>query len=419
MLQGIFTLQYILNEIEPGKFDPKFEPLALVLDRSKYKNVSYKEVITEQDLFALYYHHTIGDFRKLVKEVNELDDFYFGRLMDTDFQVISYFRHELDGSQYLTLLIFDLYDDIELFEHIIQNNAARIKVVIQTLVRAKNAKQIQLIAELKEQLESELKFTKFQVERVFNLDPIQKSALIFRDKRRYKILELLRERPLSKQFLIEKLYEIDSNINVDLLLEVFFELNIIRRDWIKGKKDLVTGLVKNQGEYLFLIKDILLSRWVNEKILKKLKDSKNYLYEKYHNELTEVLSSYDPLKISFNDNQILTNLLLDPDVYDFIKLLRANFYPLDKLPKILSEWADLRSILLELKKARIITILADEEGKEWVVLLTDIKPLAIFPEFLLIKLRNSIKKNDKSLTHEIKKKAIDLLEVTYPEKIEF
>ena len=339
--------------------------------------------------------------------------------MINDFQVISYFRHEFDGSQYLTLLVFDLYDEIELFEQIIQNNSARIKIVIQTLVKARNSNQIHLINEIQEQLEQELKFTKFQVERLFNLDPIQKSALIFKDERRYKILELLRKKPLSKEELLEQLYEIDLNSNVDLLLEVFFELNLVRRDWIKGKRDPSSGQIKNQGEYLFLIKDIVLNRWINDGILKKIKNSKKEMYSRYEDNLSTILSDYDPLKNTFKENQKLANLILDPDIYDFIKLLRNNFYPLDKLPKILSEWANLDSILLELKENNIITVLSDKDGKEWVLLLTDIKPLTIFPEFLMINLKDLLKQKDESLTEEIVVKALDLLEVTFPEKIEF
>ncbi|MHA1292146.1 MAG: hypothetical protein ACTSQJ_05700 [Promethearchaeota archaeon] len=117
----------------------------------------------------------------------------------------------------------------------------------------------------------------------------------------------------------------------------------------------------------------------------------------------------------------MASLLLNSDIYDFIALMRNNYYPLDKIPKILSDWADTEMILDELTSMNILTEIEDNENKKWLLLLTDITPIIIFPEYLLPKIREAYFSKDleKKITYEIAKKAYDLLEVTFPESVEF
>ncbi|MCK4282421.1 MAG: hypothetical protein KAX10_09915, partial [Candidatus Lokiarchaeota archaeon] len=86
-----------------------------------------------------------------------------------------------------------------------------------------------------------------------------------------------------------------------------------------------------------------------------------------------------------------------------------------------SDWFDIEVILSTLEDLKIVTTLKDKEDQGWVILLTDIKPLIIFPEFLLPKIREFFKSEDKEqkISIEIAKKALELLEVTYPEKVDW
>ncbi|MEJ2277196.1 MAG: hypothetical protein P8Y70_05515 [Candidatus Lokiarchaeota archaeon] len=69
---------------------------------------------------------------------------------------------------------------------------------------------------------------------------------------------------------------------------------------------------------------------------------------------------------------------------------------------------------------KIITRLKDKKGEEWIILLTEVVPLIFFPEYLLEKIKKSYyKEKGKTLSYEIVNKALELLEVAYPEKIEF
>lgn len=419
MLQGIICFQYLLMDNQTGSIQSEFIPIVIILNSEKYKGVSYKEILTERDLFALYYTHTTRRSKDYDAKTQEIEDIYMGRFMETDFQVLSYFKQTIDKSQYLTLIIFDAYDDIDIFQQIIKNNSERINIILNTLVKAKITNQIDLVPDIISQLKLELEFTRFQVERLFKLDPIQKAALIFNDEKRYYILEQLRKNPIYKNELLLYFQSKGLNINVDLLLTPLLELKLVRRDWIKGKRNPQTGRIENQGEYLFLTKDIILAQTPNKDILAKIKNVKKDIFSEYETQISDFFSKYDPVVLVFKAQKQLADLLLDPDIYDFISLLRKNFYPLDKLPKILSEWADLNYILSELKKHKIITEITDKDGKKWVLLLTDIKPLTIFPEFLLNNLKNALKRKDKMVNHEVAKKALDLLELSYFEKLNF
>ena len=55
------------------------------------------------------------------------------------------------------------------------------------------------------------------------------------------------------------------------------------------------------------------------------------------------------------------------------------------------------------------------------MLLTDVAPLVAFPEYLLVKITEAFesKRKDKHISYDVAKKALDILEATYTEKIEF
>ncbi len=417
MIQAILSYQFTVNEREDGDIEPEFKPIELIFNDEQFTSEDYSTLITENDIFAVFYQHTTS-----VHEISgSYSNFYSGRLKDSPFQVISYFKQLANGAQYMTLSLFSLTDDLGLFENLIHNLAKRVEYLFDSLERAKNTKQLSLLTNINERLENEIKFTIFQVERLFRLDKLQKVALIFSSNERIKILDELREHPISKNRIKELLEEIKENSNLDLMLEPFLELNLVKRDWIKGERDKETGTIKNQGEYLFLTKDIYLIRTPNLELINHLKDSKHELAEKYEQKVVDYFASYDPTKQTMEETKEIALILLEPDLYDTFVLLRSKYYPLEKLPKIFSEFADTQNIIDYLTRINILTLIKDSTERIWVFLLTDIKPLIIFPEYLLPKIRDSYKSKDKetAISHEIAKKAMELLELSYPEKVEF
>ena len=419
MIQGIFTFQFILNQKDTGEIEPEFRPIQLIFreDEEYFTKDNFSELLVENDIFATFYQHTTG----IYKPSGVISNFYTGRLKETAYQVFSYFRQEKDGSQFLSITIFELDDEIPLFEDLIKDLAKRLDVIYQTLLRAQNSKQISLISNINIRLANELKFTMFQIERLSRLDKLQKAALIYNSKERLKILDLLREYPISKDKIKAMVEKINPMINIDILLRPFLELNLLRRDWSKGEKDKKTGIIKNQGEYLFLVKDVNLARVPNNTLLNHLKETKNKLFLKYQQKVIDFFANYDPYTEPLENKRKLAAMLLNPDIYDFFALLRNNFYPLDKIPKIFSDFAVTEILLDNLKKLDVITEIKDDEDKTWILLLTEIEPLIVFPEFLLPNIREAFKTEEKKLKipYEVAKKALDLLEVTYPEKVDF
>ncbi|MBY8991398.1 MAG: hypothetical protein KGD58_11640 [Candidatus Lokiarchaeota archaeon] len=417
MIQGILTFQFKINQKETGEIEPEFAPIQLIFREERFDEDNFSELLNDNDLFAIFYQHTTGLFGVKYSYSN----FYAGRLKETPFQVISYFKQVADGTQYLAMSIFELDDEIEIFEDLIKDMGNRLDTIFDKLTRAKSSKQVSLIENINIRLKNEIKFTIFQVDRLSNLDKLQKVALIYNSEERMKILEILRERPIAKKELKSIIEKMSATVNIDILLQPFLELNLIRRDWIKGEKDKKTGEIQHQGEYLFLVKDILIARIPNENLLNHFKETKNELLPFYRQKVVDYFSNYDPYTQSTEETKKIASILLSPDAYDFFVLMRHNHYPLDKIPKIFSEFAVTEILLDDLKDINIITEITDENERKWICLLTEIKPLIIFPEYLLPKIREAYKNEDDDgrITFEIAKKALSLLEITYPEKVKF
>lgn len=418
MIQGILSFNFLLNQNETtGEIDPEFSPIQLVFQNEQFSENNYSELIIQNDIFATFYQHTTGIFGTKYGFSN----FYEGKLKETPYQVVSYFKQLPDGTQYLTIALFELDDEIELFEDILKDMAKRLDIIFEKLNKATNTRQLDLISNVNIRLMNELKYTIFQIERLSQLDRLQKVALIYNSNERLKILETLRDRPISKDEMKKIVEKMKPTANIDILLRPFLELNLVRRDWIKGTKDKKTGVIKNQGEYLFLVKDIMFSRIPNENLLKHFKDTNNELLDPYKQKAIDYFANYDPYTEPAEETKRLAAILLNPDIYDFFILLRSNHYPLDKIPKIFSEFAVTEILLDNLKKINVITEIKDENKRSWILLLTDIKPLTIFPEYLLPKIRAAYRQEDADgkITYEVAKKALDLLEVSYPEKVVF
>ncbi len=418
MIQGILTFQFKINQKEDtGEINPEFSPIQLIFQNEEFNEPNYSGLIVENDIFATFYQHTTGVFGMKYGFSN----FYAGRLRETPYQVLSYFRQLADGTQYLTLSLFELDDEIELFEDLIKDMAKRLDNIFDKLTKAANTRQLDLISNVNIRLMNELKYTIFQVERLSQLDKLQKVALIYNSDERLRILETLRENPVAKNEMKKIVEKMKPMANIDILIRPFLELNLVRRDWIKGEKDKKTGVIKNQGEYLFLVKDIMFTRIPNENLLKHFKDTNNELLPFFKQKTIDFFSTYDPYAESVEDTKKLAAILLNPDVYDFFVLMRSNHYPLDKIPKIFSEFAVTEILLDNLKKLNIITEIKDENKRSWICLLTDLKPLTIFPEYLLPKIREAYRSEDGDgkISYEVAKKALNLLEVSYPEKVSF
>ncbi|MFX1590569.1 MAG: hypothetical protein ACFFC1_20745 [Promethearchaeota archaeon] len=417
MIEAILTFEFVLIQKPTGEVEPEFKPIAWIFENKEFSEKNLSELLSTSDLFSILYHHTTT-----VRDITGgFSNFYEGRLKETPYQVSSYFKQEETGTQYLATLIFTLDEDLGTYEDIIKDLAKKLEYLFETYETAKKTNQVSLMSKINSNFQTELKYAIFQIKRLTNLDKVQKAALIFNSYERLEILKVLREYPKSKKEVRDIIERIRENPNLDVLLEPFLELNIIRRDWIKGKRDKLTGLIKDQGEYLFLTKDIDLIRKPNLSLLKHLKDTKHELYPKYEEKVVEFFRNYDPSTQTIENKKRLASILLNPDIYDIFAILKNKFYPRDKLPNIFSEFANVDMMLDDLLKLNIITDIKDQKGRLWLFLLTDIIPVIFFPEYLLNNIKAAYHSEDSKnkIPFEVAKMALELLEVAYPEKVEF
>ncbi|TFF97303.1 MAG: hypothetical protein EU547_04705 [Promethearchaeota archaeon] len=431
MIQSIIAFSFNLNPEESGRINPEFEPIQLQFNEdSEYSENNYEKLLDTNDIFGTFYQQITG----LYQDKEEFSNLYVGNLKKTPYQIISYFKQVSDGSQYLTISVFDLDDEVELFKEIIGDMATRLDDIYEKLSFAKSQNDLEKITNLNIRLKNEIKFAIFQIDRLSNLDKIQKVALIYNSKLRLKILEILRKYPISRDKLKTDLQKIDPQVNLDILLRPLVELNIVKRDWIKGERDKKTGKIQGRGEYLFLVKDIMLARVPRQKILDRLEEASPQLYEPYKRKVDKFFAEYDPFKESMEDKIEIASMLLNPDIYDFFLLMQNQYYPVKKIPKIFSEFAVTEVLIENLKELGILTVIEDvaieykgkeegeseeeeeEEGEDWLLLLTDIKPITIFPEYLLRNIREAYKF---TINYQVAKKAYDILETSYNEQIEF
>jgi hypothetical protein len=288
--------------------------------------------------------------------------------------------------------------------------------------------------DIENSIRDELKYAIFQMERLSNLTKVQRVGQIYLSPIKTKILEFLRKGPISRNKLFNELSKYSDDLNLDLALKPFLELNILRRDWAKGTRDKKTGIVEGEGEYLFLTKDIYLVRKPATNIIKNMSDNDEY-GNQYLTQVNEFYAEYDPFANYNEDGAIMGKVLLNPDSYDLISLLASQSYQREKMPKILSSFSKPEKLIRELIESKILTTVTTIKTKrEILCVLCEIAPLLTFPEYLMNKVQDRLyqikeekgegmiledKLEEEPLTLELAVMALDKLQFSYEEKIDF
>ena len=421
---GVGIYRFELNPSAEGEIEPEFNLIASQAAQDAAIS-DLKSLISLNDLFAIFYNHTTGASAK--KQDADEKNYFVGRLKDTPYKVISYYRQEVDQTQYLAISFFKLDEDAELFEGLVRSLGAKLDAQYLRLAQG-NLKDIKFVTNIKETMEGDIKFTLFQIARLSNLDKIQKIALIYASPERARTLEILREGPVSRVALGYDLEKLRANPNIDIILKPFLELNIVRRDWAHGVKDSKTGILQGEGEFIFLTKDVALVRKPPASIISQVKKDPR-ISAKYNEELKVFYDNYDPFADLDAESRGLARYLLDPDIFDFLGLLREKYFPMEKIPKITSEFASSKEVLEGLRDGGIVTYVRDTATRQdWIVLLAEIIPLVIYPEYLGSRIRDRVAEKNVEiddtdvkapLTVEVAQRQLELLETTYGDKIQF
>lgn len=261
------------------------------------------------------------------------------------------------------------------------------------------------------------------IEWLSKLDKPQILASIYSSDERLTILNALREKPISESKLKEKLKKIKTNTNMDLLLHPFLKLNMIRKEFFNSTREKNKGSIKNGENYFFLIKDLMLIRIPPTDLLNILRNHKDTadLYRNLREEVKEFFVNYDfnknPLKIETK----LAQTLLNPEIYNLFRLLRRNYYLMNRFPKIFEDVTEIKILIKVLKDLNVIIEVRDKNLSGWATLLTDIQIYEIAPKNLLKRIIKALQTEDpnKKISYKIAQKAITLIETTEKVKKKF
>ncbi|MBD3185558.1 hypothetical protein GF325_01920 [Candidatus Bathyarchaeota archaeon] len=423
MPYGLIILSYRID-LEADEIEPEFRVEA---KENMDEDTDVEKMFSLDDRFRVYYAHTAGETGT---GEGTGAGYYSGRLRDSRCSIASYYTglsKDSNKPEYLICALIQPDESFDIFKDIMdeyKNEAIRLLDKLgdndEKLVGTK------LWKEVHDKLDSTLKYVLFQMSRLVNLNNEQKIAMIFNSLERIAILRKLAQGPISKEKLREFMEQTALTLypNMELLLKPFVACDLIRRDWSKGVKDPKTGRIKGKGEFIYLVKDISLIRVPPEEMLKKVKEKKppfddKGFTKKYLMKVQEFFYAYNPLDdLDYKDSGDLAKVLLDPDTYDFLVLLRFRAYPKKKIPKV--GYGETNIILKKLMDLDIVTLIEDKKGEPWVVLLSDPHAFMLFPEYLLENIRQRLDPNAVDpILQQVALQHLNYLESTYYEKKEF
>ena len=208
----------------------------------------------------------------------------------------------------------------------------------------------------------------------------------------------------AKRMVIQKLQKEGSLLKSEIAVWLrdqfkggFVEIEGILLSLIKESLIKSVSVKGAPSEVVYLINDIYITR-IPPKVL--VEDAANRglpgdLKEDYHREVVTFFQNYEN---DDDDNLRLVELLLDPPVYETMKLMRMAVVTRDDLEKLAKKGVDdVDDVLKKLWDANMILVMQDSAGNEYYCLQSDIKILKYFPEYQLNLIReqysNKVKSN--------------------------
>ncbi|MHA2120212.1 MAG: DUF2341 domain-containing protein [Promethearchaeota archaeon] len=381
-------------EIKKGKKQPEtkkpkadivhdFKPLGLLLMKWDERIgtellIRYPEslAITEKTLMQVYSTHEYSGEKGVIN------------LTLGSWNILSYYTGPDLG--YYVILFLELDDDPDLYEGAMADTA---QVILQNI---SDDSYLQMIPSL------------FQRLSVYpTLSEEQHLFSFYQDDIKHMIIDTLRNYGVitkSELIIWVKERELVDIIDLESILAEF-----IRRDIIKVRS--VKGI---PSELVFLTKDIFMLRVPPANLFDnpEIHGLPAHLVKQYQAEVQKVFSEYHPTE---EDTHSLLSILIDPEVYETLRLLRNAIVTMQDFEKLKNRGvSDIYSVLRKLWEAKMIQILKDESGIEYYALLTDVYIDLIFPKYQLnlIKILN----NQKSKSDRVLIQYLEILEETYLNK---
>ena len=306
-------------------------------------------------------------------------------LMVGSLNIASYYTGPEKG--YYILLLLNLDDDPDAYEGGLADTS---RIILQNL---EDEAYLQLIPSL---------FRRLSVYPTLNAE--QRLAMTYQDEIKRMIINRLREEGVvSKSELMVWLKDRYKQGFVDLE-GVLIEL--IKREIIKEAS--VKGM---PSELIFLTNDIIMMRVPPVQLLKEPADRglPTQLVDDYRTETKKFFQNYRP---SENDNLTIIDVLINPQVYETLRLLRTAIVTRNDLEKLKKKGVeDVDEVLKMLWESQMIQVFQDDRNNEYYALLSDFYVKLIFPKYLINIIKEVYEK--KSKADQVLIEYLNVLENTY------
>jgi hypothetical protein len=291
-------------------------------------------------------------------------------LMVGSLNIASYYTGPEKG--YYILLLLNLDDDPDAYEGGLADAS---RIILQNL---EDNEYVQLIPSL---------FRRLSIYPTLNDE--QRLAITYQDEIKRMIVNRLREEGVvSKSELMVWLKDRYKQGFVDLegVLIELIKREIIKESSVKGMP----------SELIFLTNDILMLRVPPVQLIKDPADKglPSQLATDYRTEVKKFFQNYHP---SEQDNLRVIDIIINPQVYETLKLLRTAIVTKNDLEKLKKKGVDdIDEVLKNLWESQMIQVFQDDRNNEYYALLSDFYVNLIFPKYLLNIIKSEYEKKSKA-----------------------
>ncbi|MHA2407162.1 MAG: hypothetical protein ACXACA_02170 [Candidatus Ranarchaeia archaeon] len=205
----------------------------------------------------------------------------------------------------------------------------------------------------------------------------QKLALVFSNDARFKILTYLVENGSSTKSELESLLREELRmkaIDINPIIAPLIKLGLVTTEWVEGLP----------SECVFLVRDAFITRTPPSSIINMARtDQLNPdVQSSYLNKVTAYFKEYEH---SDGDVSVISNILVEPDTYDAITILRngpSTRKEIQERTKLSDE--DVAKLIEKLEHTEFLVRLQDKKDNEHIFLRSDPRIVTFFPEHCIV-----------------------------------
>ena len=202
-------------------------------------------------------------------------------------------------------------------------------------------------------------------------------AITYEDQIKRMIIERLREEGvISKSELVIWLKDQyrHGHVDINALIVDLIKIDLIKESSVKGMP----------SELIFFINDLLICRRPPPNKLLKNPVEKGLPENLVNDYETIVKSFFQKYRPSEEDNLKLINIVMDPQVYETLRLLRTFISTKNEVEKLKKKGVeDVDGVLKTLWENQLVHVFQSSEGIEYYALLSDFYITKIFPKYIL------------------------------------